>query len=106
MEIESFLRNNFNDARKVYNICSALRLSLSDTRLYSYIFIKTTKENNTLDCFNNPSEIIIEALREMIEISGDIDGELTNRLKLYMDKPFRKEKLLFYINEILPKLRM
>lgn len=105
METESFLRKNFNDARKVYNICSALKISLVDTRLYSYIYVRTKIENTTLDCFNEPSEIIIDALREMIELSGDADGELVNRLRLYLDENFRKEKLLFYIDEILPRLK-
>lgn len=91
------------DCKRIYDVCFELYLSIEDARLYSYIYFRTRDEG--LNCFNEADELYIEVLREMIDLDGDKNGELTNRLRLYMDIDFRKKKMAYYIDEILPKLK-
>lgn len=96
----------FDLAKNVFDICGELDVSIEDTRLYSYICIRA--DIYGLDSFSKHDEDVINVLNNLIKNSHDENSvsckELKDRLKLHSDEKFRKEKMSFYINNIIPEL--
>jgi hypothetical protein len=106
VEEKEFVEKYFEVAKKIYSIClDELLLTIEDTRLYVYIYVKSIEYGN-LDYFSKKdknSEESINVLTNALK-NNKCESQLKDRMQIHTDKKFRIEKLSFYIENILPRL--
>lgn len=108
MDQKNFIEQYFDIGKKIHDIClEELGLPVEDARLYVYIHVKNM-ETGSLNYFTQKdenAESVITMLTGKFKGVESYKSQLDDRLRLHTDEQFRKEKIGFYIENILPKLK-
>ena len=130
MDTKKFIAEHYDTAKKIYDICEELKLPISDARLLTYIYHKAVIGKNGIEYFYESQPVDIYALKVMTGRTKAVKGtlanrlanverkvqsehgieqrftpELKNRLRLYIDPEFRREKIELFEQKIMPHIQ-